>query len=199
MSIKWECHFLTFQYYGYAWAEFMYTCMLTANGVDPFYILLHFCDRCRACKSFKKKKGCCSVDFEICREVIPEKKVDKCFSKCSYDKDCSDLVLPNSDDVCLLDGGCSRTKSKRKKNYDSYQKSQKYYTSNMEIEYVDENQKYGHGKYGDNKGRRILWRDTDYNYHPVNVRRAKTTIQKGRPKSYKTVRRRRLYNRDIPS
>ena len=123
----------------------------------------------------------------MCREVIPEKKIDQCFNKCTYNKDCNDVIPPNLNDVCLLDGGCARSKSK----------AQKYYTSKMEIEYV-QNQKHGQDKYADGKGRRMLGSDTDY--YPPNERKAKTK-EKGVSKSdtSRTVRRRRLHSNDIPA
>lgn len=168
---------------------------LTGNNGHLFYRTYSY-NRCRACKSFKKKE-CCSIDFDMCREVMPEKKIDQCFSKCTYDNDCNGVISPNPDELCLFDGGCSRSKSKGKENYDSYQKSQKYYTSKMEIEYV-QNQKHGQDKYADGKGRRMLGSDTDY--YPPNERKAKTK-EKGVSKSdtSRTVRRRRLHSNDIPA
>ena len=114
----------------------------------------------------------------MCREVIPEKKIDQCFNKCTYNKDCNDVIPPNLNDVCLLDGGCARSKSK----------AQKYYTSKLEIAY----------KYADGKGRRMLGRDTDY--YLANERRAKTR-EKGASKSdtNRTVRRRRMPSNYIPA
>lgn len=84
--------------------------------------------RCRACKKFKKKKKqCCSADHEVCREVVPEEKVDQCFSKCANDQDCATSVPPDPENVA---------KTKYKANYNT---GNKY---NKEKDYVAKEDKY---------------------------------------------------------
>lgn len=108
------------------------------------------------------------------------------------------MITPNSDDICLLDGGCSKTKSKKKNDDVNYKKAQKYYTSAMETKYVakeDKYQQYGQGKHG-NKGLRFLRKDIEH--YPAHMGRGKT-IQKESSKSHRTMRRRRLYSQGIPA
>lgn len=118
----------------------------------------------------------------MCREVIPAEKLDKCFKKCDYDEDCSSLIPPDPEDVCLLDGGCSRTKSKKKQDYNNYKKGNKY---DKEKDYVAKGDKYA------NKDDRRLQDDDN-----SGIESGASTIFKG-TRRIAPRRRRKLYSHEM--